>query len=343
MSKVTVIVPIYNVEQYVATCLDSLLRQTYIDFVVFAVNDGSPAKEQIIIDDYAKKYPDKIISIQKENGGYGSVLQLAIEKAESEYFLVCDPDDYLADDALERLVSLADQNQADLTVGAKYFIYSDGSDQDYDAAYNTQFTTLLAEHLYQKGTKEFENLYFIDPSPHAKLYRRTLATGIQFPHKIGFTDNLLFYISLLQAKRVVYTDYGCAYYLVDRVGNTMTDIKPQIIDAHTQVFCTILNQAQQCGQVEDLFYYRIFEAFKFTFYQLRRIKGTLEEKHQKGMVLYQLVEKLMKHRSAILSGLKQVGYTGKVERMKEKLILTPLLSRFVYKKWVLALVREEKQ
>ena len=105
MSKVTIIVPIYNVEEYVAKCLDSLLRQTYSDYVIYAVNDGSPKNEQPIIDRYAAAYPEKVVAIRKENGGYGSVLEMAIARLDSEYFLVCDPDDYLADDALETFLA----------------------------------------------------------------------------------------------------------------------------------------------------------------------------------------------------------------------------------------------
>lgn len=340
MSKVTIIVPIYNVEEYVAKCLDSLLRQTYSDYVIYAVNDGSPKNEQPIIDRYAAAYPEKVVAIRKENGGYGSVLEMAIARLDSEYFLVCDPDDYLADNALETLVGLADAHQADLVIGSKNFIYSDSDEQTYDPAYNTKFTTLQSGHCYRKGTDEFENLFFIDPSPHAKLYRRSLAEKIQFPHKIGYTDNLLFYISLLNAEKVVYTDKALAYYLIDRAGNTMTDLKPQVIDAHAQVFSTILDQAKNCSEVPSLFYYRIFEAYKFSFYQLRRIKGTPEEKQAHAEVLYGLVEKLMPHRSAILQGMDRFGYTGDRERLKDKLVLTSFLSHPVYRSWVKSFVKE---
>ena len=340
MSKVTIIVPIYNVEEYVAKCLDSLMRQTYQDLVVFAVNDGSPKNEQVIIDQYAEKYPGKIIPVKKENGGYGSVLEMAIAKSESEYFLVCDPDDYLADDAVETLVSLAEKQGADLVIGGKNFIYHDGTDTKYDLAYNSELVTLKDGHCYHKGTEEFNDLFFVDPSPHSKLYRKTLAQNIVFPHKVGYTDNLLFYISLLNAEKVVYTSKALAYYLVDRPGNTMTDIKPQVIDAHARVFSTVLDQAQKCNGVPALFYYRIFESYKFTFYQLRRIKGNAEEKVQHAEVLYGLVEKLIPYRSQILAGMKKYSYTGKNERMKDKLVLTPGFSHPVYSWWVKKFVQE---
>lgn len=150
----------------------------------------------------------------------------------------------------------------------------------------------------------------------------------------------MFYISLLNAKNVVYTDKALAYYLIDRAGNTMTDLKPQVIDAHAQVFSTILDQAKSCPEVPDLFYYRIFEAYKFSFYQLRRIKGTPEEKQAHAEVLYGLVEKLMPHRSAILQGMDRFGYTGNRERLKDKLVLTSLLSHPVYRRWVKSFVKE---
>ncbi len=334
MSKVTVIVPIYNVEEYVAQCFDSLLRQTFEDFVVFAVNDGSPKNEQAIIDEYAARYPHRIIPIRKQNGGYGSVLQLAIAQAQSEYFLVCDPDDTLSPDALATLVSLAEEQQADLVIGAKTLVYSDGSPSQYDPAYNRRFATLTPGKCVERGSAQFEDLLFVDPSPHAKLYRRSLASAIRFPQKIGYTDNLLFYISLLNAQRVVYTDAACAFYLIDRAGNTMTDLKPKVIDAHAEVFMAVLDQAQSCREVPALFYYRIYEAFKFSFYQLRRIQGSSQQKQQHGWVLYELVKKLMPYRAQILAGQKKYGYSGRGEQLKDRLILTPGVSRTVYGRWM---------
>ena len=107
MSKVTIIVPIYNVEEYVAKCLDSLLLANLSRLCDLCRQRRIAENEQPIIDRYAAEHPDKIIAIRKENGGYGPFLEMAIARLDSEYFLVCDPDDYLADDALETLVGLA--------------------------------------------------------------------------------------------------------------------------------------------------------------------------------------------------------------------------------------------
>ena len=128
MSKVSIIVPIYNVEKYVSKCLESLLRQSFSDFEIIAVSDGSPDNSKDIVLDYCKK-DNRIKFIEKENGGYGSVLEKAIEHIESEYFMVCDPDDWLSVDAVEVLVNTLEKNNVDLVVGCKYLVYNDNEEE----------------------------------------------------------------------------------------------------------------------------------------------------------------------------------------------------------------------
>ena len=86
MSKVSIIVPIYNVEKYVSKCLDSLLRQSFSDIEVIAVSDGSPDNSKDIVLDYCGK-DSRVKFVEKENGGYGSVLEKAIEHINSDYFI----------------------------------------------------------------------------------------------------------------------------------------------------------------------------------------------------------------------------------------------------------------
>ena len=88
MPKFSVIVPIYNVEAYLERCLNSLKNQTFTDFEVLCVNDGSPANEQVIIDEYVKKYPEIIKGIRKENGGYGSVLERGFKESDADCILI---------------------------------------------------------------------------------------------------------------------------------------------------------------------------------------------------------------------------------------------------------------
>ncbi len=280
MAKVSIIVPTYNVEQYIRKCLDSLVNQTSKDFVAYIINDGSPANEYAIANEYAEKY-DFIKSIKKENGGYGSVLNYAFEMIDTPYALICDPDDYLVDHAIEHLLNLMENSHADMVVASKNLIYSDNSEVVYDCSYNNKMVTLKDKKVYTRDANDFSDLYFLDPSPHSKLYKTELAKKVKFPLKVSFTDNLLFFICLNQAQSVVYSNEAIAYYLINREGNTSTDVKPQVIDYWLKVQTEILNQSKEINNIPDIFYYRMFETFKFVFNMIDRVhadKTVLKEK-----------------------------------------------------------------
>ncbi len=317
MKAVTVIVPIYNVEKYLRACFESLLKQTSRDFTVLAVNDGSPDNSQAIIEEYEARYPELIHGLKKENGGYGSVLQLAIRTIDTPYFLVCDPDDTLEPQAVETLLSLASVSGADLTIGAKTFVYENSPDRDYDKAYNTEFTELKPNTVYRSGTPEFDDLFFVDPSPHAKLYRKDLASVIRFPEKVGYTDNLLFYMNLLQAEQVIYTDLSLANYLIDRAGNSMGDVRVGAMTGEIRVFRSIAEQAEQLPVVPDMFWYRMFESFKFMLYKTRRVNCTNEEYGQVLDQLEEFLKDLNRHEEAILGCYKKYSKTRILERIRD--------------------------
>lgn len=326
MSRVTIVVPTYNVEKYIAKCLDSLVKQDFDDYRIMVVNDGSPANEQAVIDEYARKY-DKIIPVVKENGGYGSVLQLAFSKIDSEYVLICDPDDWLSENALSTLVAAAEKHQADLTVGAKYLVFSDDGEETYDKSFNEEFGGLKPDHVYKAHTKEFDALYFLEPSPHAKLYKTEMVKKLQFPFKVSYTDNLLYFLTLAQVEKVVYVDEAVSYYLINREGNTRTDLRPAVIDAWITVFKTIMNQAKG---FDDIFYYRMFEAFKSIYYKVDQIQAdkALYEEKLKGT--YDFLAMLLPYRKQILSKMKEYDHSSKVMKIQQQLLLNKLTSKWMF-------------
>ncbi|MEI3251451.1 MAG: glycosyltransferase family A protein [Candidatus Gastranaerophilaceae bacterium] len=93
--KVSIIVPVYGVEKYIDKCLDSLVKQSLKEIEIIVVNDGSQDNSQKIIDKYVKRYPDKIKSYIKENGGQGSARNYGLEKANGEYIGYVDSDDFI--------------------------------------------------------------------------------------------------------------------------------------------------------------------------------------------------------------------------------------------------------
>ncbi len=296
MKKISVIVPIYNVYKYLRKCLDSFLVQDFKDFEVLLINDGSPFNEQEIIDEYVLKYPHIFKGITKENGGYGSVLELGIKICESEYFIVCDPDDYLEKNALSYLYNLASKTGADITIGAKNLFYEDSEDRSYDKSYNDDFGIIPNEILINKDRKEYELFYFIEPSPHSKLYRVELVKNLKFPHKVSYSDNLLYFYSLNLSNKVIYSDMPLANYLINRVGNTRTDIKPKSVEDFILVFNWIFDIVENAN---NIFYFRMFIAFYSIFYRIDLIKDD-DIKKDLYEKLYTFLNKLSSYQDIIL-------------------------------------------
>ena len=113
---VSVIVPIYKVEAYIDKCIRSILKQTYKNYEVILVDDGSPDKCPDICDKYACEY-DNIRVLHKKNGGLSDARNAGVSIARGEYVTFVDSDDYIADDYIETLVSMKKKYNVEIEVG----------------------------------------------------------------------------------------------------------------------------------------------------------------------------------------------------------------------------------
>lgn len=114
MPKVSIIVPVYNVEMYIEKCMQSLVNQTLEDIEIIVVNDGSEDKSADIIEKYLKKYPEKIKYLEKENGGLSDARNYGIPYASGEYIAFLDSDDYIEYDTYEKMYELAKKENSDM-------------------------------------------------------------------------------------------------------------------------------------------------------------------------------------------------------------------------------------
>lgn len=112
---VSVIVPIYNVEKYLAECVDSILGQTFQDIEVILVDDGSSDRSGQMADDYAAQ-DTRVKVIHKENGGLSSARNAGMKVARGQYIYYCDSDDYISRDAIEILYDTAIRNDLDMVL-----------------------------------------------------------------------------------------------------------------------------------------------------------------------------------------------------------------------------------
>lgn len=209
MPKVSVIIPVYNVEKYIKKCLDSLVNQTLEDIEIIVVNDGSPDNSQKIIDDYVKKYPSKVKSYIKENGGQGSARNYGVKCATGEYIGFVDSDDYV------------DKNMYKIM---------------YQKAISTKSDIVCCNHFEVIGEKLIEKRYYNDiisdngftkyilgfPCPWNKLIRRDLIINNNwfFPEKIWYEDYAAIPLLALYATKITDVEEHLYYYLI-REGSTM--------------------------------------------------------------------------------------------------------------------------
>lgn len=120
--KVSVIVPVYNVEKYLEKCLESLVYQTLESLQIIVVNDGSPDNSQTIIDRYVEKYPDKVFGYIKENGGLGDARNYGMQFADGEYIAFVDSDDWVDEKMFELMYNFAVKNEHQVVISDMYNI-----------------------------------------------------------------------------------------------------------------------------------------------------------------------------------------------------------------------------
>ena len=121
---VSVVIPVYNVEKYLAECVDSVLRQTYTDYEIILVDDGATDSSGQMCDDYAGK-DVRIRVIHQPNGGLSAARNTGLKAARGEYVYFLDSDDYIETCALEHLVAVADQEQADVVFFDGYVFFDE--------------------------------------------------------------------------------------------------------------------------------------------------------------------------------------------------------------------------
>lgn len=181
MPKISVIMPVYNVEKFVGKTIESVLGQTLKDFEFFAIDDGSPDNSGKICDEYAKK-DSRLKVIHKENEGAPAARNIAIEQATGKYMYFIDSDDWIEKDMLEVMYNLAEKNSADLVVTGfcmeyyskgKYITYQNKID---DIIYNNQ------TDFRKNGYKYLNNSILSLPWNKLYLTKRIKEENIRFPN-----------------------------------------------------------------------------------------------------------------------------------------------------------------
>lgn len=201
--SVSVIVPVYNVEKYLDECLSSLVNQTLSELEIIVVNDGTKDNSQSIIDHYVKQYPNKVVSLIKENGGLGDARNYGIPYAKGEYIGFVDSDDIVHLEMYEKMFNKAKLEDSDLVLCDLEYFYETSS-----------------EKMVKEGLVQIENIYvnktvFLSPLfAWNKLYRRSLfiESGLKYPVGLWYEDIPVTVPFFTLAKKISYVHETLIYY-----------------------------------------------------------------------------------------------------------------------------------
>lgn len=194
---VSVIVPVYKVEEYLPRCVDSILRQTYEDLEIILVDDGSPDASGAICDDYAAR-DSRVRVIHKPNGGLSSARNAGIDAATGDYLGFVDSDDWIGPDMYETMMGLMKQHHADLVCGGRYNV-DGGTGEKTPGLCPKQEECITGE--------EMAGRIFLwdgcDSSVCDKLFHRSLFETFRFPEGMVSEDVATTYKIVLKAGTVV--------------------------------------------------------------------------------------------------------------------------------------------
>lgn len=209
--KVSIIVPVYNVEPYLTRCLDSLMTQDYPNIEIIAVNDGSTDNGLGILKQYQTQYPN-ILLLDQANGGLSLARNNGFKLSTGDYIFFIDSDDYLLPGSISALVT-ALTDDIDI-VELPLFDTTDTSQQP--AAYQTPSTINGVDLTQQPAT-----LFQIAIYACAKLYRRTMIENLPFPKGLAHEDNYLATCLLPRLRKVHKVDKGgyCYYRRTTSITN----------------------------------------------------------------------------------------------------------------------------
>lgn len=207
--KVSIILPVYNVEKYLSACLDSLLAQTLEEIEIVAVNDGSTDGSLQILQAYQSLNPEKLFIFSTENHGVSRARNYGFAHSHGEYVWFVDSDDFVEPDACRLLYEKATADGNDLVLFRYYNVDSEtGVRKEYIASCHNQ--------NFRVADKPYE-LPAISPYPWIKFIHRDLFNGLCFPEGIRFEDLPVAYLLAVKARSIGYVDQ-CFYNYRKNVG-----------------------------------------------------------------------------------------------------------------------------
>lgn len=300
---ISIIVPAYNIENFVGRCLESISAQTYQNLEIIVVDDGSTDSTADVIDQYRKK-DSRVITIHKQNGGVSTARSAGLAIATGEYIGFVDGDDYIEPQMFERLLVNMKKYGADISHCGYKMVFPDGHEDFY---YDTG---KLVEQTHEDGIRDLLRGDFVEPGLWNKLYRRAVVESYNqspiWDESIKVNEDLLLnYIFFKKAEKSIYEDFALYHYIL-RAGSAATSKgKLYKLNDPKKVLERILNDVQG----NDELYVITAERYMRVLLGIA-VQNTWKKEAQKAAELIRLYNKKFSGFSEYSRKVKIMGWMG---------------------------------
>lgn len=251
--KLSIVALVYNLEKYLPRCLDALVNQTLQEIEILCVDDGSTDSAPQIVDDYAKRYPDKVKAFHKPNGGEFTTRNYGLERAKGEYVTFVDTDDYVSDDWAEKLYNAAKKYNADMAVCGFERI---------DLATNKVVSKDMIGYgdcVKEINPKE-DFMVFINPAPWNKIFKREKVKDLRFQNFRGFNDMIFLASSYSKIEKIAFVPEVLYHYFL-RYDSQIHTVNSQDVENFKKYLLQLKDLYIKENKYEDMKYIIDFMAF----------------------------------------------------------------------------------
>ncbi len=318
--KISVIVPIYNVEMFLPKCIDSIITQTYKNIEIILVNDGSTDGSGNICDEYANKY-DNITVVHKKNGGLSSARNAGIEIACGDYLAFIDSDDYIAPEMLELLYATILNDNSDMAICGYICVNEKG--EEVSPGKNVSDEVLTREKAYEKLCEHNNTGYIIACN---KLYKKKIFNDIRYPLGKMHEDEFVIHHVFNKCDKISCIQKVLYFYL-QRQGSIMKKNNIKNLDG-TEAVLDRTEYFIKIGMSSDKVYVSLKKA-------LNSIKRTYKSRDYLSRKYKKQYELLYKRCNSIIAGLLKCNLSFRKKAFLIMNYLSPfctyLFERVAYK------------
>lgn len=208
MKKVSIIVPIYNEEENLRKCIESLIKQTYKELEIILINDGSTDKSKEIIESFKDK---RIIAINKKNTGISDTRNIGINKSTGDYIMFVDSDDYLELDCIEKLIETAKKDNSEIVM-FNYYLETP-----------SKRIEIKLPKIEAKNLKEDKDLLTkIHLGPCTKIFKTELIKDNLYPLNLKYEDVPFVVEAVIKASKISFVPNYLYHYVIKKSGETIT-------------------------------------------------------------------------------------------------------------------------